>query len=94
MIWREGKVAGLRKRELLDWGRGEGTVVFLECLNTQILMAEHVEGFYIGAGEQGQLGVPHYMTAGEATAGGGEGRMLVQDPVCLHLSPSCPAKAK
>lgn len=45
LIWREGKVAGLRKRELLDWGRGEGTVVFLECLNTQILMAEHVEGF-------------------------------------------------
>lgn len=47
------------------------SVVFLESFNTQIPMAEHVEGFYTDAGGQGQqLGVPQGTTAAEAAAGG------------------------
>lgn len=54
-------------------------------------MAEHVEGFYLGAGEQGQLGVPHYMTAGEAAAGGGGGQNSGSGPSLSAFEPFLPS---
>lgn len=57
---------GMRKRGLF---LREGGLSWK--FNTQILMAEHVEGFYTDASGQGQqLGVPPGTTA----AAGGEGR--------------------